>query len=93
MPPTFDVIAPVKCCSVPGIDAVYRIVVTTEAITWKLRGLSTAQNLKITTSPYPTNFFGQHYARMLSNDTITVLDNGTFAVLQDVSGHSTSPSI
>ena len=65
--------------SARNLDAVYRIDMATGAITWKLGGSSTAQSLKFSASPYPTNFSGQHYARMLSNGTITVQDNGTSA--------------
>ena len=66
--------------SARNLDAVYRIDMATGAITWKLGGSSTAQSLKFTKSAYPTNFGGQHYARLLSNGTITVQDNGTGAV-------------
>ena len=66
--------------SARNLDAVYRIDMATGAITWKLAGSSTAQSLKFTKSAYPTNFGGQHYARLLSNGTITVQDNGTGAV-------------
>ena len=66
--------------SARNLDALYRIDMATGAITWKLGGSSTPQSLKFTKSAYPTNFSGQHYARILSNGTITVQDNGTAAV-------------
>ena len=62
--------------STPSIEST----TATGAITWKLAGSSTAQSLNFTKSAYPTNFSGQHYARILSNGTITVQDNGTDAV-------------
>jgi hypothetical protein len=66
--------------SARNLDAVYRIDMATGVITWKLGGSSTAQSLKFTKSTYPTNFSGQHYARILPNGTVTVQDNGTDAV-------------
>lgn len=66
--------------SARNLDAIYRIDMATGAITWKLGGSSTPQSLKFTKSPYPTDFSGQHYARILSDGTITVQDNGTSAV-------------
>ena len=66
--------------SARNLDALYRIDMATGAITWKLGGSSASQSLKFTKSSDPTNFGGQHYARVLPDGTITVQDNGTNAV-------------
>ena len=52
------------------LDAVYRIDMATGAITWKLAGTPTPESLTIKNSPYPTNFSGQHYARLLPNGAV-----------------------
>ena len=61
------------------LDAVYRINMATGGITWKLGGSATPQSLKFISSKYPTNFSGQHFARLLPNGMLTVQDNGTRA--------------
>jgi hypothetical protein len=63
--------------SARDLDAVYRIDMTTGAITWKLGGTPTSQSLTMLSSTYPTNFSGQHFARLLPNGDLTVHDNGT----------------
>ena len=61
------------------LDAVYRVDMATGAITWKLAGTPTPESLTIKSSPYPTNFSGQHDARLLPNGELTVHDDGTLA--------------
>jgi hypothetical protein len=61
------------------LDAVYRVDMKTGAITWKLGGTPTAQSLKFTASPYPTNFSGQHDAQLLPNGELTLHDDGSRA--------------
>lgn len=63
------------------LDAVYRVDMATGAITWKLAGTPTPESLTIASSPYPTNFSGQHDARLLPNGEVTVQDDGTRANL------------
>jgi uncharacterized repeat protein (TIGR01451 family) len=63
--------------SARDLDAVYRIDMATGAITWKLGGTTTPQSLTMVSSKYPTNFSGQHFARLLPNGDLTVHDNGT----------------
>ena len=40
------------------LDAVYRVDMATDAISWKLGGSSTPQSLTFLSSPYPANFLG-----------------------------------
>ena len=61
------------------LDAVYDIDMATGAINWKVGGSPTPQSLKLISSKYPTNFSGQHFARLLPNGMLTVQDNGTEA--------------
>jgi hypothetical protein len=61
------------------LNAVYRIDMATGAITWKLGGTETPQSLKFTSSPYPTNFSGQHDAQLLPDGQLTLHDDGTRA--------------
>ncbi|MGO8873263.1 MAG: aryl-sulfate sulfotransferase [Acidimicrobiales bacterium] len=61
------------------LDAVYRVDMATGAITWKLAGTPTPESLTIAGSRHPTNFSGQHYARLLPNGEVTVQDDGTRA--------------
>ena len=65
--------------SARNLDAIYRVDMATGAITWKLGGSTTPQSLKFTKSKYPTNFSGQHFARLLPDGTLTVQDNGSRA--------------
>jgi len=62
------------------LDAVYDISRATGDIDWKLGGTTTAQSLTVVgdTSGGPL-FSGQHDARLLSDGTLTVHDNGTRA--------------
>ena len=60
-------------------DAVYRIDMATGAITWKLGGSPAPQSLNFATTPYPTDFSGQHDANVLPDGSITVHDDGTRA--------------
>ncbi len=61
------------------LDAVYAINKTTGAIVWKLGGSQTPQSLTVVGDQYPAVFSGQHYARLLSDGSLTVHDNGTRA--------------
>ena len=58
------------------LDAVYRIDMATGDITWKLGGTPTAQSLTVVGNQYSQLFSGEHYARISSQGTITVQDNG-----------------
>lgn len=58
-------------------SAIYRIVKATGQIDWKLGGTTTAQNLTVLGDPgVDKHVGGQHDARVLSDGTISVLDNG-----------------
>lgn len=62
------------------LDAVYTIDKTTGDITWKLGGSTTPQSLSIQNDPVFTDgshFGGQHDARLLSDGTVTLFDDGT----------------
>ena len=61
------------------LDAVYAIDMTSGNVLWKLGGTPTAQSLAIVGDPnVATDFGGQHDARILSDGTVTVFDDGTF---------------
>jgi hypothetical protein len=62
------------------LDAIYRIDGTTGAIEWKLGGTPRAESLTVQQDPVFTggsHFGGQHDARLLSDGTVTLHDNGT----------------
>ncbi len=59
------------------LDAVYSINMATGAINWKLGGTHVAgESLAFVGDP-DANFSGQHFARILSDGTLTVHDNGS----------------
>jgi hypothetical protein len=62
-------------------DAVYRIDRPTGAVDWKVGGTNTADSLTVVGDPAVTSgtgiFGGQHDARIYSDGTLTVHDNGT----------------
>ena len=60
-------------------DAVYRIDMATGAITWKLGGTPTAQNLTVVGDSKADLFSGQHDARIFPDGSLTVFDDGTGA--------------
>lgn len=61
------------------LDAVYDIDKTTRAVVWKLGGSPRPKSLAVKGDPvFPTSGFGgQHDARLLSDGTVTIFDNGT----------------
>jgi hypothetical protein len=64
-------------------DALYRIDGESGAVRWKLGGEPTSRSLQVIGDPNPSHpFGGQHDARMPSNSTLTVFDNGS-----DLLGH------
>ena len=63
--------------SARDLDAVYRISMTTGAITWKLGGTPTPRSLAVLGNRYSAVFSGQHDARLLPNGHLTVQDNAT----------------
>jgi hypothetical protein len=64
-------------------DSVYRIDRATGQITWKLGGTTTPQTLTPLGDASPDGLFsGQHDARVLPDNTITVHENGTFLDLR-----------
>ena len=74
------------------LDAVYDIDMATGAINWKVGRSPTPQSLNFISSKYPTNFSGQHFARLLPNGMLTVQDNGTEAKPAHRSGRWRSSS-
>ena len=59
------------------LDAVFRIDRRTKRITWKLGGTKWPQSLKVKGDPLGSRpFGGQHDARLYSDHTLTVYDNG-----------------
>jgi hypothetical protein len=62
-------------------DAVYRIDKATGAVDWKVGGTTTADSLTVVGDPAVSSgtgiFGGQHDARIYSDGTLTVHDNGT----------------
>ena len=59
-------------------DAVYLIRRSDGGVQWKLGGTPTPQSLRIVGDPdAPTDFGGQHDARLLPDGTISIHDNGT----------------
>jgi arylsulfotransferase ASST/concanavalin A-like lectin/glucanase superfamily protein len=61
------------------LDAVYRIDKATGAIDWKLGGVPRPESLTVVGDPLSavSTFCGQHDARVLSDGSLTVHDNGT----------------
>src|SRR5205085_362435 len=59
-------------------DALYDIDRSTGEVVWKLGGTKTPQSLRVIGLADAHPFGGQHDARVLSDGTITVHDNGTF---------------
>ena len=59
------------------LDAVYKISKSTGAIAWKLGGTTTPQSLAVGGDPEAYTFGGQHDARLVSDRTLSVLDNRT----------------
>jgi hypothetical protein len=63
------------------LDAVYNVDQTTKTIVWKLGGTSeTGRSLTVQNDPIFSgggNFSGQHDARMLSDGTVSIYDDGT----------------
>ena len=61
-------------------SAVYRIIKSTGAIDWKLGGTPTSKSLTVLgDDSNSAHLAGQHDARLLSDGTLTILDNGTGA--------------
>jgi Arylsulfotransferase (ASST) len=60
------------------LDAVYKIRKGTGEIVWKLGGTTTPASLEVRQDPYAYTFGGQHDARLLTDGTLTVLDNRTY---------------
>jgi hypothetical protein len=63
------------------LDAVYAIDMRSGAVIWKLGGTLTAQSLTVAGDQYAASnpdalFSGQHDARILPDETLTVQDNG-----------------
>ena len=69
--------------SVRHFDAIYRIDMSTGAVTWKLGGSATPQSLNVSGDQYLDGggqlLSGQHYARLLPDGSLTVHDNGSRA--------------
>jgi hypothetical protein len=64
------------------LDAVYKIRRSTGAIEWKVGGTRRAESLTVVGDPVfdaGGTFGGQHDARILSDGTLTLYDNGTHA--------------
>ena len=59
------------------LDAVYAINKSTGAIIWKLGGTPTPQSLTVVGDTESNPLGGQHYARVLSDGTLTIHDNNT----------------
>jgi hypothetical protein len=60
------------------IDAVFRIDRKTKTITWKLGGTKEPESLTVKHDPLAANpLGGQHDARLYSDHTLTVFDNGS----------------
>ena len=59
------------------LDAVYRIRLSTGAITWKLGGSPEPESLRVVGPPSGGTFSGQHFARILPDGTLTLHDNRT----------------
>jgi hypothetical protein len=58
------------------LDAVYKIDKATGDIVWKLSGASRPESLQLVDDPL-NGTSGQHDARLLSDGTVTIHDNGT----------------
>jgi len=61
------------------LDAVHRIDTATGDVTWKVGGSPTDESLTVIGDQYPNTFDGQHDARVTTDGTLTVHDNGTLA--------------
>jgi hypothetical protein len=63
------------------LNAVYRIDKASGAVTWKIGGSAIAQSLKVAGDPVFNvpggTFVGQHDARIISDGTLTLHDNGS----------------
>ena len=59
------------------LDAVYAINKLDGEILWKLGGTPTSKSLTVVGDPESNPLGGQHYARLLSDGTLTVYDNNT----------------
>jgi hypothetical protein len=59
------------------LDAVYAIDKSTGDIIWKLGGTHTDKSLTVVGDPESDPLGGQHYARVLSDGTLTIHDNNT----------------
>jgi hypothetical protein len=59
------------------LDAVYAIDKSTGSIIWKLGGTTTPKSLTFVDDPEANPLGGQHYARTLSDGTLTIHDNNT----------------
>jgi hypothetical protein len=57
------------------LDAVYKIRKSTGTIAWKLGGTKTTKSLEVVNDPRKYTLGAQHDARVLSDGTLTVLDN------------------
>jgi hypothetical protein len=66
------------------LDAIYRIDRATGDVVWKLGGVPRAESLAVLDDPNPATdlFRGQHDARVLSDGTVTVHDNGYHSASQ-----------
>jgi hypothetical protein len=59
------------------LDAVYKISKTDGSILWKLGGTARPESLAVVDDPFASDpFHGQHDARVLTDGTLTVHDNG-----------------
>jgi hypothetical protein len=62
------------------LDAVFRIDKATGDVTWKLGGTKTSKSLAVENDPLASlPFDGQHDARLYSDHTLTVFDNGSLS--------------
>ena len=59
------------------LDAVYAISKSTGEIIWKLGGTHTDKSLTVVGDPESNPLGGQHFARVLSDGTLTIHDNNT----------------
>ena len=64
--------------SLRNLDAVYKVSDADGSILWKLGGVDRPESLQVLNDPQSTTgtLWGQHDARLLSDGTVTVLDNG-----------------
>jgi hypothetical protein len=68
--------------SLHNTDAVYRIDRPSGEVLWKLGGTDTPNSLTVNGDPYSYPLAGQHDARWLGHDEISVFDNGSLTAFK-----------